>query len=178
MSVLLKRNLRSRFRAFLLLEVLIAFSIVVLAVLPLIYPHYYIYQQQHAFVNKINLDIAVGQIYTKILEKLYRNEILWGEIEQQRVFPIDESLIGGEELAKALPYEGSYQLRILKSKKNERFSLNLVEVTLRFIQKPAPHKGENSTQNLIYTYENFIAQQLGSLESGQQAPNAGKGERK
>lgn len=158
---------------FLLLEVLIAFALVVMAVLPLIYPHFYIYRQQRAFIDKIDLDIAVNQIYVNIVEKLYRNEIPWGDIQHKRVIPIDSQLLEGTIYAKSFPFEGTYQFEIARKKKNPQYGLNQVKLVLAFDpKKPAKSDIKDDKTALSYTYNLFIAQ----LFSGGAEPEAATGQ--
>lgn len=148
---------------FLLLEVLIAFALVVLAVLPLIYPHFYIYQQQRAFIQKIDLDLAVNLIYAQLLEKLYRNEISWLEIEQQTDHSINDQILEQAGFTGLFPFVGTYQFEVLKTKKNAQFSLHQVKLTLRFAPKGEKASAGNKKPPLIYTYIIFVAQQLKAI---------------
>jgi len=158
---------------FLLLEVLIAFALVVMAVLPLIYPHIYIYQQQRAFINKIDLDIAVNQIYVNLAEKLHRNEIPWGDIEHKRVAAIDTKLLEGTAFEKSFPFEGTYQFEIARRKKNPQYALNLVKLTIDFKPKSLSKSSkEEEVKSLVYTYEVFIAQMLNPSANPDATPPA------
>jgi hypothetical protein len=65
-----------------LLEVLIAFALIALCVLPLIYPHVAIYKAQNKFARKLELDHVVNLLYGKVLEKLYMNTIPWADLAQ------------------------------------------------------------------------------------------------
>ncbi len=149
---------------FLLLEVMIAFALVVLAVLPLIYPHFYIYQQQRAFVNKIDLDVAVNLIYVNLMQKLHQNEMPWGDIKNGKITSIDSTFLEGIGYSKTFPYEGTYQFQMIKSKENAQYALHLVGLVMRFNPKnikadeKEPDKGQ-----LIYKYEVFIAQQFKTI---------------
>lgn len=133
-------------RPFLLLEVLIAFIFIVGAFFPLIYPHFYIFQQQHRFIRKIEIDNAVNDFYASIVEQLQQNKIDWGAMEQGEDVPI-----GGQ----GLPFTGSYRIKLLKTKKNEKYELGLAELTLMI----APGKEDKKTKGespLIYTYQIFV----------------------
>ena len=68
-----------------LLEVLIAFALIVLCVLPLIYPHVAMFKSQKAFIRKVELDHVVNLLYAKILEKLYMNSIPWQELGDGKI---------------------------------------------------------------------------------------------
>lgn len=140
---------------FLLLEVLIAFTFVVSAFFPLVYPHYYIYQQQRHFIDKIEMDMAVNNFYAAILVQLQRNKIHWQQIEERTVFTVDESIWQELDIQKSIPFLGSYFFAIKKQKKNERYGLYLVELTLLVRPKNSPNKPASM---LTYKYEIFMTQ--------------------
>lgn len=144
-------------RPFLLLEVLIAFAIVAMAVLPLIAPHFYIFQQQTRFVDKIHLDLAVNRFYGTIVEQLQRNEIGWGDIEQKRVFPIDEGFLKMAGYHDPLSYTGSFQFLEVKHKKNDNYGLYQIELIMAFEPKlPPKSKGIADEHRLVYEYTLFV----------------------
>lgn len=94
-------------RAFLLLEVLIAFALVTLCAIPLIYPHAAIYRTQKEFVNKIELDHEVNLIYVNLLEKLHRNEIPLEDIRHETLFTLPQTIKG---------YTGTYHFETIREK--------------------------------------------------------------
>lgn len=144
-------------RPFLLLEVLIAFAIVAMAMLPLIAPHFYIFQEQSRFVDKIHLDLAVNRFYGTIVELLQRNEISWADIEQKRVIPIDESFLRMAGYKDPLPYTGSFQFLEVKHKKNDKYGLYQVELIMAFEPKrPAKSKVAADEHRLVYEYTLFV----------------------
>lgn len=102
-------------RPFLLLEVLIAFVFVVAAFFPLIYPHFYIFQQQRKFIEKIEIDNAVNDFYASIIEQLQQNQISWQAIEEGTVFPIDAGF-WKSPVNNKIPFLGSYRFRMIKQK--------------------------------------------------------------
>jgi len=119
----------------LLLEVLIAFTLVALCALPLIYPHVYLLSEQKRFVNTVELDHLVNLMYVELLEKFYNNEIAWNDIIEMRSFPIDTAFIArirGKDTVKSFPYVGSYQLKEIKHKKNEEKYAALISLTFVF----------------------------------------------
>lgn len=142
-------------RPFLLLEVLIAFVFVVGAFFPLIYPHFYILQQQNTFIGKIEVDNAVNIFYAKIIEQLQQNQISWEAMEQGTVFPIDENFWGPLRSKKKIPFKGSYSLKITQSKKNDRYEVCLVELHLN-VTPPNQKKSFRKKENLTYTYKIFM----------------------
>lgn len=99
-------------RHFLLLEVLIAFTLVVLCLFPLLTPHIAMRESQGRFMNKIEMDHTASLIYADVIEKLYLrdNGIHWSDIASNKEFTIDE---------KGLPFTAIYQLEVDDKKKKE-----------------------------------------------------------
>jgi hypothetical protein len=112
-------------RPFLLLEVLIAFALIALCALPLLYPHVMILKKERAFISSVKLDHTVSLLYAGLLEKLYKREVRLADILGEKSFPIDEGL-------DFLPYTGSY--RFVEEK-----------------HKP-PHGVENPLKKTIYLF--------------------------
>ena len=140
-------------RYFLLLEVLISLAFVTIAIIPLLYPHFFIYQQQRSFINKIDIDIAVNEFYGKIVEQLQQSQISWEAIEQQHAIPITEQFwSASEEYRRSPPFTGAYRFRIVKSKKNDQYGLYLLELTIVVDSNPKSHK---THKMLTYTYQIF-----------------------
>lgn len=120
MSFLKKTRLHSLTkRAFTLLEVLIAFSLVVLCVLPLIYPHSYIFKETKQFVNEIHLDRHVGALHADLLNHLYQQKIAWEEIERSGPFPITEELLKSAKIPSNFPWKGMYWFAPIKDKSDK-----------------------------------------------------------
>lgn len=154
-SVRLKIHAR---RPFLLLEVLIAFTFVVAAFFPLVYPHFYIYQQQRRFVDKIEIDMAVNNAYGVILEQLHQNKISWQSIEEGQIYPIDDQFWLQAGSLKKIPYGGYYQLKVNKSKQNERYGLSWVILTLNVTAGAAfKTDEERAKKSLVYRYDIFLS---------------------
>ncbi len=143
-------------RHFLLIEVLIAFAFVVIGILPLIYPHFFIYQQQHKFIEKINTDIAVNEFYAIILEQLQQNQISWGTIELKQPIPITNDFWARSPQYTTPPFTGSYQFQIIKGKKNDQYGLYRVGLTITIPPKTFKNEAEKAKNTLTYTYEVFI----------------------
>lgn len=144
-------------RSFLLLEVLIAFIFVVGAFFPLIYPHFYILQQQHSFIEKLEIDNAVNDFYGYIIEQLQQNQISWQAIEEGTVFPIDENFWKRSGDDKKSPFVGAYRFRILNKKSNDKYELCLVELHLVVTPGGNNKKKIRKNQNLTYTYQIFMS---------------------
>ena len=137
----------------LLLEVIIAFALVALCVLPLIYPQIFILRSERQFINEVQLDHKVNILYGDIMEKLYRQEIPWQDIVDEKVFPIDLSLGGKSEEKKEIHYKGSYKF-IKKKQKAPDDSPHNVYV-YRLIFSFQPNEGmllEKNQKPLVYEY--------------------------
>jgi hypothetical protein len=151
------RHLKRRY--FLLLEVLIAFTIVAIAMLPLIYPHFYIYQQERKFIHKINLDIAVNYFYGGIIEQLQRNQISWNMIEEKHLFVVDQAFwrsIGYAE--KDIPFNGEYQFNVIREKKNDNYGNYKIGLTLTvFPQGYIKSSTDPTKKNLTFHYIIFVS---------------------
>ena len=70
-------------RPILLLEVLVAFFLIVVAIFPLVGPHVFIYKSQRQFIDKIGLDRVVNEIYVDVLTELHENRIYLFDILEE-----------------------------------------------------------------------------------------------
>ena len=142
---------------FMLIEVLIAFAFVLIGILPLIYPHFFIYREQHKFIEKINTDIAVNEFYAIILEQLQQNQISWGIIELKQPIPITSDFWArSQQYNKTPPFTGSYQFHIIIGKKNDQYGLYRVGLTITIPPKTFKNEAEKAKKTLTYTYEIFV----------------------
>lgn len=146
----MQKNKRLKLRRpFLMLEVLIAFALVLLSAIPLIYPHVSMIKAQHELINKININHSANLIYVSLLEKLHKNEIPLIEIESGKIFNLEQ-----ENLKSVFGYKATYQFFLQKVKKRNADGLKtyLVTMQLKFI----PNSGQKS---VTYDYSVFIASQ-------------------
>jgi len=127
-------------RHFLILEVLIAFSLIVLCILPLLHPHFYIYKTQKSFLNRTKLNHAVNLFYTNILEKMHTNEIKLQDVLSNRVVPVEDG-----SFQNFPSYKGSYQLSY---KYKEYPDFTKFKVSLKLMLKPTD-KGRVITYSYI-----------------------------
>lgn len=98
-----------------LIEVLISFFLVIICILPLLYPHFYVLHDKEDFIKKIELDHQINLLYGKILEKLYLNSINWDDMIHSKTFEIIPEMIEDGSLV----YPGTYKFEIEKMKFNE-----------------------------------------------------------
>lgn len=143
-----------------LLEVLIAFALVALCALPLVYSHAYILRAEQEFIQKIKLDHVVNLLYADFYERLQTNEFPWDAFINKHPLPIDPVLLKQLNGDQAFPYEGMYYFEIMKHKpkgKDEPFTLNLLKLHFSFISKSVLKTYE-------YEYLIFAARRLGGEE--------------
>jgi hypothetical protein len=157
----------SKKRHFLLLEVLIAFALIVLCVFPLISPHSVMLRSQSQFIRKIELDHLVNLLYGHITEQLYFNKIPWQDLENGTVFPVTNELLSAAGFTALLPFEGTYTFNEKKRKpkkddeKVDEYVLYIFE--LKFAFHPS---GESPSKNdQIYTYQFFLARNLTGISA-------------
>jgi len=132
----------------LLLEVLIAFLLIAMCLLPLLYPHTFILTSQRRFIDEVELDHKVNLQYADIVKALYRNDISWEAIMSRVEFPIDTTL----------PYKGSYHFgkrrRQKPNKDDASYTLYLLPLEMTFV----PKKGGTP---LCFHYDLFVIRDLG-----------------
>ena len=139
--------IRREKRHMLLLEVLIAFTLIVVTIIPLIYPHTAILISQKKFIHKIELDHYVNQIHAKMIEDLYTNDINWSDIVSDREVKIDTP--------KKLPFEGTYKFTLNRRKPPEESEKNiyLINLDYKFISKL-------DKDEVLFHYDLFIVRDL------------------
>ncbi len=142
-----KNQVVLRKHPFLLLEVLIAFAIVAVCILPLIWPHTYILRAQKEFLSEIALDHYVNTHFAEMTELLYKNEIPWEVIEEGRVVSFETGL----------PYKGTFSFEEIKHKPKEEkpYMFYLFNLNYSFTLKNDPEAAP-----LKYTYTLFIIRDL------------------
>lgn len=119
----LKKTLRVLQRLpFLLLEVMIAFLLMALCLVPLLQPHYAMLQSDLMILEESKIERVVHKIYAEFLVSLYRGEVTWSAIDHYdtpaRTQPVNPQLLEG------LPYNVTYVLRVApyKGKRKGEYS--------------------------------------------------------
>lgn len=142
-------------RPIVLLEVLIAFALIALCILPLIYPHVFILRSERKFISTVELDHVVNLLYADRLQKLYQNEISWQEIENGNPTPITPSMIESAGYSGDLPFIGTYQFVKIRQKPKEPKdrAAYLFSLEFTFTAKTGEflEKGEDS--KIVYKYQ-------------------------
>lgn len=158
----MRRKQRINKRHAILLEVLIAFTLVVLCALPLMYSHAFLLKEQQEFIQKIRLDHAVNLLYAHLHERLQNNEIPWEAIADKTEFPVEQSLLKKLNKDKALPFQGVYHFEIERrkppGKKEHPFTLNLLKLTIVFTSS-------SSSKPYQYEYLVFAGRRLGQQQA-------------
>lgn len=155
--------LKVRRRFFTLLEVLIAFAIVVLCALPLIYPHSVMLREQHQFVRELELDHAVNLLYGNIAEKLYLNKINWPDLNNN-TFEISEAMLKEAHYDKPLGFKGSFAFIEEKHKPKKIGNYNIFKFNLVFTFIPNEYlKSDDKIKEKnkrVFKYIVFIVRDL------------------
>lgn len=107
---------RTKRRHVALLEVLIAFALVALCALPLIYPHVFILRSEKKFISTVELDHVVNLLYADLLQKLYQNEISWQDIENGKEISIEDSSLEAIHQKEKLLFNGTYKFTKIRQK--------------------------------------------------------------
>lgn len=129
-----------------MLEVLISFTLIAFCVIPLIRPHISMIKAQNGFINKVQINHTVNLIYVNILEKLHKNEILLSDIEDKKIFNVDNV-----ELKGINGYKATYQFIKEKHKKRNSAGITVYIATLQL--QFIPNK---SGKTLTYDYDVFL----------------------
>ncbi len=108
------------------------------------------------FVDKIDLDHIVNELYASVVEQLYRNAIPWNALEAGAKFPVEKNQMTSLN-KRPLPYEGYYSFKEVKHKPKEvkPFTLYLYKLTFNFKTGP-----KSKQQERTYEYDLFIPRQL------------------
>lgn len=157
--------MQTKRRPILLLEVLIAFAIIVLCIFPLIYPHAAMAKAQREFIKKIELDHVVTLLFAQIYQDLLMNKIEWNEIENKKKFEILPQDLQKLNQGRSLPYKGYYRLESIKHKPKspQETTAYIYELTLKFTPQFKIKKfklGGSSKDHLEYKYQIFILHDL------------------
>ncbi len=148
-------------RPVLLLEVMIAIALIVMAAIPLIYPHLYLLKAQRHFMSKVELDHAVNLLYVDLLEQMYENKVSWTSIISKNEFKVEKQDFRRIGYTKPVPFKGAYRFTdsIHKPKGEEEvpFRLYIISLDYQFY----PEKEQPTKDNTInYHYDLFVVRDL------------------
>lgn len=178
--------MQSKRRPILLLEVLIAFAIIVLCIFPLIYPHAAMAKAQREFIKKIELDHVVTLLFAQIYQDLLTNKIEWSDIESKRKFEITPQNLQKLNHDKSLPFTGYYRFEPVihkpKSQTPQETTAYIYDLTFKFYPQPKNKKitlKGRSKMSLKYKYKVFVLRDLrANKESVKQEPENKPDEKK
>ncbi len=155
----------------LLLEVLIAFAIIVLCIFPLIYPHAAMARTQREFIKKIELDHVVTLLFAQVYQDLLTNKIEWGDIESKKGFEIMPQELKKLNNGRSLPYKGYYRFEQIlhkpKSQTPQETTAYLYNLIFKFSPQYASKKiGQKKPikKSLEYKYKVFILRDLRTVK--------------
>lgn len=140
-----RKKVNIRKSPFTLLEVLIAFFLISIAILPLVYTQTFTYQQHKRFIREIDLDRIANLIFVDILERLHKKEnISWQDLQSGRVIPIEQEF----------PHvSGNYYFLTHHAKANEDQTYVVVDYTLKInLQIPDSEKIYSFDFDLLATW--------------------------
>jgi hypothetical protein len=172
-------------RPILLLEVLIAFAIIVLCIFPLIYPHAMMAKSQREFIHKIELDHAVTLLFAQIYQDLLTNKIEWADIEGKKQFEISQQDLQKFSQGKKLPFTGSYSFKPVihkpKSQTPQETTAYIFTLTFNFQPQyitPKMRFKSRSKAGLKYKYKLFILRDLRTVKENENQKNENPGNEK
>lgn len=156
--------MQSKRRPILLLEVLIAFAIIVLCIFPLIYPHAAMARAQREFIKKIELDHVVTLLFAQIYQDLQTNKIEWSDIENKRQFELTPQDLQKLNQGKSLPFKGHYHFERMihkpKSQTPQETTAYLYKLIFHFQSQHETKKTGRAKKPLEYNYKLFILRDL------------------
>lgn len=95
---------KSKKRNFTLLEVLIAFLLIITAAIPLLSPYPYMLKTEKAFIQQLEMDRLASLYYVDLLAKILKGEFNPSEHKEGEILTIEER----EGETKKIPYKANY----------------------------------------------------------------------
>lgn len=165
-------------RHFLLLEVLIAFVIIALCMIPLISPHVFVLTEQKKFVKQVELDHLANLVYGDIVERMYQNEIQFSNVINGYEFEVDDPLLERIKFDKRLPYKGSFHFKEIIHKPTQEApkTFYLVKLEIRFVpinKAPASYAAD-IPGTIRYVYELFLVRDHQAMAPNQEGSSKDK----
>lgn len=134
-----------------MLEVMIAFTLIALCAIPLIYPHVSMVKAQKESINKMKVNHAAKLILVNVLEKMYKGTITLNDIQEEKTFEVTSA-----ELNEIAGYNATYQFSSEKHKERDAsgFTVHKATLSLNFTSKT------NSEKKLAFEQLIFFASKL------------------
>lgn len=140
-------------RPFLLLEILIALSLVALCAIPLIVKPIRAYREEMANLEEVERERLADWTFSEIREKLYKNEISWEELPGLHArtdpFSLDEGAI-------QIPGVKDKEIKRLFTFYGQGEKEGVAGETLRMIYVYIEFKPSLSKKKKIYTYRAIV----------------------
>lgn len=147
-----------------LLEVLIALTLIAMCALPLIYPHIFLLQAQRKFVKTIELDHYVNLMYGDVFQRMHTGDISWNQIQSKEEISIDDAMlmrIQAHNLPK-IGFKGSYHFGPpLRKKAGPVWGAYVIPV----IFKINPEATKTPSKLLSYEASVYVLRQLPAEET-------------
>lgn len=134
-----------------MLEVLIAFALIALCAIPLIYPHVSMVKVQKESINKMKVNHAAKLILVNVLEKMHKGTISLNDIQEEKIFEVT-----ADELKEITGYNATYQFitAVHKERDATGFTVHKADLLLNFISKTNP------TKKLIFEQKIFFGSRI------------------
>lgn len=134
-------------RTFLILEVLIAFSIIALCLFPLLTPNLMIIKAEKNFQEELEADRLADLLFAEWVEKLYDNTISWERLTSGDIVALEEKTL----IPTGFPYSIVVK-PILKKKKVSEKETSYYLFLFEFHFKPK----QGGLSPLLFSYNLFV----------------------
>lgn len=146
--------------AFLMLEVMIAFLLMALCLVPLLEPHYTMLQSDLTILEESKIERIVQKLYADFLIKIYNGDVLWSDVDHKDTGAHPREI--SQEALEGLPYKVHYVLRVAlhqggrgeyskpskNTPRNERLN-HYLEITYTFIPNSPSRETREFSFNLF-----------------------------
>lgn len=145
---------------FLLLEVMIAFGILALSAIPLVYPHLMILKEERALIHELEMDFAAQNLIGDLLVELHENRVPFRLIEDAGAFELAKTKwvsvgIPEEALERAfVSFEEKH-----KPKEPSSSTLYIVKAALHLVYAPA-YKERAKRSEMSYPFSFIVLRKL------------------
>ncbi len=145
-------------RHFLLLEVLIAFSLVLLCAFPLLTTQVFIAKAEKQSLHDIEIDRLVNIVLVHIVQDLYNQKPEWKELNEGIEIRLEKEWLDKSSFPKIFPYEVKVHLKLKEEEDTEEETKEdtkyLLQVTIQFVPQ------DKSQDALRFPYEIFLTRHL------------------
>lgn len=159
-------------RHFLLMEVVIAFTLVILCIIPLIAPHTFILKEQRKFIYQIDLDHFVNIFYAEFVEKMYRGQVDWNTLVSGAKNQIEHPLLEKIPNPEGGKYAASYWFEEIRKKPPKKAPRMFYVFRLHLLIEPegSIEPSEDNKNALRYYYDLFVVKENPEIQKPSPAP--------